>query len=327
MGNKIKLSRKKTMLFSGAALFLFLLAGELILRLSGYAPVETAYLNVPGVHHLHKPNWKGFWDGKFLTTNQWGLRGDDFPKEKPAGEFRILCLGDSVTFGFGLDMGEDYPARLENILNIRDKGSPRYRAINTGVDAYSTREEVEYYLRFGAGFNPDKVILGICLNDVTEVNLPLDVPLKNWLKKSAYFYFFKKIRARLIVSDIKGRDNRIYGLRDDVTSAKVSNETAKSWEKVFSEIRRLKAAMGGRASSDLLVLLFPVRSQLTNSETGAEERVARFCGQEGLVYKDPLPVLKNCKGNVFLDEIHLSAAGCSCVAEWLAGFYPRHVEP
>lgn len=322
------LSGKKIILFSAVALVLFFIVGELILRFAGYAPVENCYTSAPGAHHIHKPHWKGLHDGKLLIANQWGMRSeDDFPKEKPPGEFRILCLGDSVTFGFGVNNGEDYPARLSNVLNKRDGGTPLYRALNTGVDAYSTHEEVEYYIRYGAAFSPDKVIIGICLNDVTETNLPLDVPLKNIFRKSAYFYLLKDIRHRLVVSDIHDRDKQIYGLRDDVAKPVVSPETERSWEKVFGELRRLKQAMGNSASTDLLVLLFPVRSQLTSGETGAQERVARFCGREGLKYEDPLPVLKNCRGDMFLDELHLSPAGCACVAEWLAGFYPRHVEP
>jgi len=322
-----RLTGKKTALFSLITLVLFLLAGELALRLIGYAPVETCYVNVPGVHHLHKPNWKGLHYGKLLVTNRWGLRGNDFAAEKPAGEFRVLCLGDSVTFGFGVANGEDYPAQLESILNRRDGGFPRYVVINSGVDAYSTREEVEYYIRYGSAFNPDRVILGICLNDVTETNLPLDVPFKNYLKKSAYYYLLKDIRHRLVVSDIRDRDKQTYGLRDDVAQANVSAETERSWERVYSELRRLKAAMGTKVSPNLIVLLFPVRSQLANGEVFSTERVARFCGQEGLKFEDPLPVLKNCKGDAFLDELHLSKTGNECVAEWLSSLFPRPVEP
>lgn len=313
------LSRKKIFIFISIILIIAALAGEVILRLIGYAPVDTEYVWVQGDIGIHKPYWKGLHNSKLLMTNRWGLRGDDFPIEKPSGEYRVLCLGDSVTFGCGVANGEDYPAQLGYLLNKHPVGFSHYQIINTGVCGNGANREVEYYKRIGASFNPDKIILGICLNDVTEKNVPLPVPGKNILRNIAYYKFFQSIYRRQIVKDIRDDKLRYYGLRDDVTKNNISAETEKCWEVVFTELRRLKEAMGPRANSDLLIILFPVESQLTSGETGPQHQVNEFCKKENLQFADALPVLQGTKERMFLDELHLNPSGCRRIAEWLTG--------
>ena len=64
-----------------------------------------------------------------VSLNSNGHRDDDMPVAKPAGERRILVLGDSVTFGWGVDQGEDFPARLEALLRQQDNRV--WRVINS----------------------------------------------------------------------------------------------------------------------------------------------------------------------------------------------------
>src|SRR6185503_7350980 len=48
-----------------------------------------------------KPNLDhAYWDFTVLSTNAQGFRADYPIGAKPAGTFRIVCLGDSVTFGY-----------------------------------------------------------------------------------------------------------------------------------------------------------------------------------------------------------------------------------
>lgn len=59
-----------------------------------------------------------------VDTNSQGLRGPEF--QTPAPGFRIVCIGDSVTFGWGVPWEESYPARLGEILGVEvlDGGTP-----------------------------------------------------------------------------------------------------------------------------------------------------------------------------------------------------------
>src|SRR5439155_640014 len=51
-----------------------------------------------------------------VHINALGLRGPEIARTPPPGRTRILALGDSMTFGYYLEEGETWPARLEALL-------------------------------------------------------------------------------------------------------------------------------------------------------------------------------------------------------------------
>lgn len=100
-----------------------------------------------------------------VRTNRQGMRSDvDYTEEKPADTVRIVGLGDSGMFGWGVEQGEEYMAVLERLLNERQDGR-RYEVLNLGVPGYNTQLEVESLFHKGLKFNPDVVVLGWCIND------------------------------------------------------------------------------------------------------------------------------------------------------------------
>lgn len=99
--------------------------------------------------------------------NRHGMRGPDRPVEKAAGLFRVVCLGDSITFGEGVRYDDTYPARLEATLS-KSRPGRRVEVINAGVQAHGTLDEIAFYLLRCAPFKPDVVTLGFFLNDATS---------------------------------------------------------------------------------------------------------------------------------------------------------------
>ncbi|MFO0755977.1 MAG: GDSL-type esterase/lipase family protein [Byssovorax sp.] len=86
---------------------------------------------------------------------------------KPPGTSRILVLGDSVAFGYGINEGrveKAFPALLEGSLA---KGGP-VEVVNSGVPGYSAFNERELYLAKGKALSPDVVVLQSCMNDVAD---------------------------------------------------------------------------------------------------------------------------------------------------------------
>ena len=51
-----------------------------------------------------------------MRTNSRGFRGPEFRFEKPAGVFRIVFMGDSCVYGFGLEERASIPRRVEALL-------------------------------------------------------------------------------------------------------------------------------------------------------------------------------------------------------------------
>ena len=100
-----------------------------------------------------------------------GLRDEPVAIPKPADVSRILVLGDSVTYGAGVAREHTFPARLE--ARLAGRARP-VEVVNAAVSGYTTWNEVEWYLARGRGFEPDVVVLALCLNDVVNPRLHWD---------------------------------------------------------------------------------------------------------------------------------------------------------
>jgi lysophospholipase L1-like esterase len=101
--------------------------------------------------------------GRHVVTNAEGFRGPSRPLAKPAGTTRIVGLGDSVMFGWGVDEGEDYLSVMVARLNARGQA---WDVVNTAVPGYNTVMEVETLKKKGLAYAPDIVVVGYCVNDL-----------------------------------------------------------------------------------------------------------------------------------------------------------------
>ena len=107
------------------------------------------------------------------VLNRDGMRDREFPLAKTPGTFRIACIGDSITYGFGIDRPADtYPKRLETLLNnYCGSSSQRFEVMNFGVPGYNLKEIAENVQVKVLKYRPDLVIYGYCLNDPQEISL------------------------------------------------------------------------------------------------------------------------------------------------------------
>jgi lysophospholipase L1-like esterase len=99
------------------------------------------------------------------TTNSVGFRGTrEYASPKPRDIRRVLVLGDSFTFGFGVNDAQTYSAVLEELLNSACEGY-RVQVINAGVSGFSTSQELILLERDGPALQPDAVVVGFFIND------------------------------------------------------------------------------------------------------------------------------------------------------------------
>ncbi|MBN2209364.1 MAG: SGNH/GDSL hydrolase family protein [Candidatus Coatesbacteria bacterium] len=98
-------------------------------------------------------------------VNSRGIRGPEYPYEKPANEFRILILGDSFSEGYTVGFEKLFSERLKDSLNRRCDGRS-YQVINAGTRAFSTDQELLFFESEGRKYSPDIVVLMFCENDV-----------------------------------------------------------------------------------------------------------------------------------------------------------------
>jgi lysophospholipase L1-like esterase len=101
-----------------------------------------------------------------IRHNSLGFRGPETTWEKPAGTYRILCLGGSSTYGIGPSTDEtNWPTRLQEHLNAAALPK-RVELINGGCQGYSTFEMAIQLAIRGVDFHPDLVLCYETINDV-----------------------------------------------------------------------------------------------------------------------------------------------------------------
>jgi lysophospholipase L1-like esterase len=99
--------------------------------------------------------------GVHVSQNAEGLRDRHYPYERDPRRHRILVLGDSVVWCWGVEQAECFTERLEAALRDTD-------VINAGVPGYSTAQEMLFYEREGRRYHPDVVLLVVVPNDLTD---------------------------------------------------------------------------------------------------------------------------------------------------------------
>lgn len=95
-----------------------------------------------------------------------GFRGPAFPIRKPAGETRLVALGNSITFGLGVSEGATFPHQLERRLSA-GHAPHRYRVINAGVPAYTSLQALLVLERRVVPLDPDLVVATVGWNDLS----------------------------------------------------------------------------------------------------------------------------------------------------------------
>lgn len=116
---------------------------------------------------LKPPNRAISIGGREYKINSMGFRDNEYPVLKSNENiYRILCVGDSITFGEGVSLKKTYPKLLEKAL--QDKNFKNIEVINTGVPGYNTYEEFWYIKNKLLKLKPDMIILGFFMGNDPE---------------------------------------------------------------------------------------------------------------------------------------------------------------
>jgi len=141
-------------------------AVEVWVRLSWDAKKGTPgfFVSDPILGQRLGENYDGWFAGVPVHTNALGFRATrDYDLQKGPGTYRILVLGDSVTFGHGAV--HDYPPLLEPLLK-QWRPDVDWQVWNLGVPGYNTAQELAQLLELGPAYQPDLVIVGFFFNDI-----------------------------------------------------------------------------------------------------------------------------------------------------------------
>lgn len=268
---------------------------------------QEIYNHDPLVGHALAPGQHTFTHSFPVSTNSHGFRDREYPLVPSSGTVRILCLGDSLTFGDGVAVEDTYPKRLEAILG--EHGERKVEVINTGVPSYDTWQEITFFESKGAKFEPRIVVLGFYGNDIVprpeviKTSLSGEGTLRRkgfggvlpdevvHILKASRFLLFLKDRlgklAGLIQSSPEYRHQRalLEGLPDEFVE--------QGWHEVESSLKQM-AEFQQAHDFRFVIMSFPMAEQLMRKYPHAQypARLKQIAEKFDIPLIDLQPVLE-----------------------------------
>jgi len=207
----------------------------------------------PSMGHEHRPNVSARLMGVDVSINSLGLRGPEYSAAKPAGTYRILVLGDSMTLGWGVAVEEVFCTLLQQRLNeeLSPRTGVKYEVVNAGVGNYNTTQELAYLEDHGFQLNPDLVVLGYYINDAEPV--PGDDA--SFLVRHSYLYVLAS--SGLDAWARRGGSRPGY----EAYYRNLYRDDAPGWQQCQASLKRLATACRER-QVPLIVALLPELHQV-----------------------------------------------------------------
>ena len=138
----------------------------------GTTTFSSLFMDDPDVGTRLRPNARiRYTTAEFtadIAINEQGVRDDAPLGPKPAGERRIVVLGDSLVLAVQVAFADTFCERLERRLNASG-GAVHWRVINAGVQGYGPVQEWLLFDKVAAAFDPDIVlVVPFVANDATD---------------------------------------------------------------------------------------------------------------------------------------------------------------
>jgi len=342
----VRRSSRLTRRLSGrvAEVVLLLLAGLLPLAVLDFGlrpfvvPKTTLFVEDPELGWRMKPNAEGEWGEVRVATNAHGFRGPDLAHAKPPGVVRVLFLGDSVTFGYGIERTEDvFPFRAgrewASTLGVE------VEIVDAAIGGYSPWQERILLEREGLRYAPDLLVVGFVLNDVTEkltlvrfggsergwqLAQTAQGALDRWLSASALATWLREGFSVLRF----GSDVRLGAVAEETRAVRqMSEEMEQVIEAAWSITLENLAGILDTASArriPALIVVFPYAFQLDGdpAHQTAQRRLERFAAERGTPLLDLLPdfLRDEDPSRLMLDASHLSVEGHALVGTLIAEY-------
>lgn len=287
-----------------------------------------------------------------ISINARGVRDDPIGEKRP-GERRIVVLGDSIVMAVQVEARETFTRGLQQMLNA-DPDGPEYRVINAGVQGFGPVEELLFFERVAARFEPDLVLVVVFVaNDAIEaadrrwrldperrrnpdLQTAADIRLRRLVRQSMVAQILR-LRVRQVLDRFGPRpapDRRVLGYAIDPP-----DEVERAFGIARTVLGRLVRSARSRGARSAIVLM-PARFQLDPQEfgrveamvasdgytitiDGATKRFAAALAPLGIPILDMLPAYRRDSDPLsifFRRTVHLTPAGHALTATRLAEF-------
>lgn len=310
---------------------------ELALRVLYPAPIrflfpQESYVLDREIGYALRPGQTAYTHDRKVRINSLGLRDDEIVPEPGPGTVRIIALGDSQTFGNGLDLSETWPKQLARRLD--SLGGYRWEVVNAGIPGTDTWQHEILLRRLINTLHPHAVVLALYVNDVVPRHDPSAADpsaLTNTLTKRLTYLLKRSsvmtwIHSRLLLSWRGGGSRSGRSPEEIVVAGGADDLTERGWRQVEQSLQAMKRLCDAR-NVNLIVAILPRRDQVSGHNPGRlyNERARAIAEAHRIESLDLLPHLASAY-RVIGDALfipwdgHNSAAANAVVA---AGLLPR----
>jgi len=178
-----------------------------------------------------------------VVTNDRGFRDRDYSEQKTAGTKRIVGLGDSIMFGYGVEEEETFLYRLEEHLNRSE--TTKHEVINTGVPGYNTVMEVETLKEKLDVSQIDIIVISCVGNDFDIPNFIVERPSYFRLRPLFMTQHFKRRPAFQLGDAPLDYENQRYQRDPDKVPEQYRDMVGESsWKNAMEELAVLRDDWG-----------------------------------------------------------------------------------
>lgn len=283
-----------------------------------------------------------------IAVNSRGLRGPEIAYPKAAGIYRILALGDSFTFGQGVEFDDAWPEMLEA------RTGPGTEVLNAGWAAGSPIGHLRFLTDSGPELDADLVLVAVFVgNDVVEdlaernagqdpieriefearyiENLQLRVGAVGRVRDfldAAFPNLYELATLAVVKTQYLLGGHRSHF--DYVLAEDEGPELSEGWMATLAALRDIDRAAGSLGARSGVVII-PFYDQVAGTSFGAgyevdrpQRRILAHCERAGLDCLDLLPTLRSAGPAAelyYLKDGHWTVKGheiaSAAIAEWL----------
>ncbi len=267
---------------------------------------------------------------KTIFINKDGFR-DNLSKKDTKNTFRIMVLGDSSTFGWGLNFEETYPHLLK--LKLIKKNKNKIEIFNLGHPGFNFTDYYNLYLKAQKKIKPNLIVIGVNTNDyyTDKMNLYIEDGVAReynsiWYKLKIPSSVLIKLRESSLYLTIRTAFKNIKTTfkKDIALNYKVDRKIIKNRnERMFSLLNKFKTIAKDN-SIKIHIIYWPINIEIKNNSYEFKELrdiLIEASKDENLFFHDMFNDFVNSKQLIYnnkYDLVHPSKYGHNLIAKRLA---------
>lgn len=288
---------------------------------------EALYRFDEKLSYMLKPNFKGLRHGSHSDlhhTNSRSLLGKDEVDLDP-GTRKILFLGDSVGYGYGLKFDEVFTSLMQT------QAGEGIQILNGSCSGWSSLQELTFFHEYLADIDWDLVVLVFCLNDLINYEWVYESSSSYRLSAEADSLMHGSIDRSLEAIRMSRLRNKLGSQEDTAPLATLHNIAIFAWDDArWDQFEKtiLHPLVSDDLRKKLLVVAMPVKPQLASTDLGAppelvffpQRRLEAMCRELGIHYLDAAEAFSSPSRPAdewFQDNFHFTARGHQRLAEYL----------